>query len=620
MKLVKYKKEYYLLFKNDLEKKIPLLEVKKRFLMKAGYLNHLFPPDNYGLIYKNHFIFHSLDMNFDIFVACFDKYYNLISTPFLVPKNRIFIVPLKTKYVCELSCKSISIIKNDNLNKKIILLKNKFLCSIIRCIKLFFLIIILANIVFISFSCLASEQLNLLLGKDKTLDLGQAPLSIQISDPDIIDVNRVGMTNSIKLIPKQNGFTTLILQYSDGNEQHWNINVGKAQNSSNYEAPNYEENFSNLDIIAKPLRKINGISYLIRNGKVIIVGSIKTIPDFRKLVKIVSSKSTLFYPAYEINPYLEEQIYKILEGYLKLMGEKNLQILNRAGFLVVSGVSTNPAAKNKVWSFLSALLPNLNDHISLKTGDSSIVQINLEFLEVGKLKNNQVGTAWPGMHQPIVGNFNLGGNLLTEGFSNSTLQVAPLSILLKALKERNFARNIAKPVILTRSGEKAFFLAGGEVPIVSNIMQNNQQSSSVSFKPFGILFHVTPILQNDGAIWVQLDLEVSDVSDALSYQNIPGFVTRKLKTNIILKDENYVVLSGLIQTKHSKSISKLPLIGDLPIIGELFKSRKFKDDESELWIAISATKEEQSYSKMNEIYMNKLKNNSKNSLSFSLLD
>lgn len=620
MKLEKIKKKYYLLFKNKYDKKIPLLEVNKKYQMKVGFLNHLFPPDNYGLIYKNYLIFHTFSMNFDITVICFDKFYNLIISPFVVPKNCIFIVPFNTKYICEIPAEFTSYEICSNKNKRTYLVKNKFLYSIFKNIKFIFIAIILVNLALISFTCYANEQLNLILGKEKTLDLGQAPLSIQISDPDVIDVNRIGMTNSIKLIPKLNGFTSLVIQYPDGIEQQWNINIGKEKKFSNSPVVSYEENISSLDIVAKSLKKINGINYLIRNGKIVMIGKVKDLKDFRMLVKLISSKSNLFYPAYEINPQIEEEIFKILEGYLKLMGEKNLQIVNRAGFLAVTGVSTNPAAKNKAWSFLSALLPNLNDYISLKTGESSQIQINLEFLEVGKLKNLHAGASWPGMHQPIVGNFNLGSHLLTEGFSNSSLQIAPLSILLKALKERNFARNIAKPVILTRSGEKAFFLAGGEVPIISSQMQNNQQNNSVSFKPFGILFHVTPNLQTDGTIWVQLDLEVSDVSDVLSYQNIPGFVTRKLKTNIVLKDENYVVLSGLIQSKHSKSISKFPLIGDFPIIGELFKSRKFKDDESELWIAISATKEEQNYLKNKEIYMNNLKNNSKNSFSFNLLD
>jgi pilus assembly protein CpaC len=142
--------------------------------------------------------------------------------------------------------------------------------------------------------------------------------------------------------------------------------------------------------------------------------------------------------------------------------------------------------------------------------------------------------------------------------------------------------------VITRSGEKASFLAGGEVPVVSSIGNNVSSSPSVTFKPFGILFNVTPQAQLDGSIWLKLDLEVSQVSEALSYQNIPGFTTRKVSTNIILKEGNTAVLSGLVHNKDLKQVEKFPLLGSLPILGELFKSRKFQNQDTELWVAVTA--------------------------------
>jgi pilus assembly protein CpaC len=170
-----------------------------------------------------------------------------------------------------------------------------------------------------------------------------------------------------------------------------------------------------------------------------------------------------------------------------------------------------------------------------------------------------------------------------------------MEMLLKAIQQRSFSRNIAQPVVITRSGEKATFLAGGEVPIVAaaSATTNANQSATVTYKPFGILFNVTPVLQNDGSIWLKLELEVSDVSEYLSFQNVPGFVSRKINTNIILKDNNYALLSGLVQSKNSKNVDRFPILSNIPIIGEIFKSRRFKDDDSELWIAVSAMRSDQ---------------------------
>ncbi len=623
MKL-KYENSEYFLDKSWMnDERIPLICLKKTMLRKVGFLNHLFPPKNYGLLYIKNYFFHTIGMNFPIRICCFNNKLELCIAPFVVDKDKIFILPKHVKYTCELSLEILNFeYKKNSLYGDAFIIKNKLLIKLLKYSKLITCVLIFFSTLILSIDCFASEQLKLILGKEKTIDLVHSPLSIQIADPDLLEIQRIGYSNAVKLIPKQNGQTQLTVQYPDGNESHWEVTIGHKHSFKNndYVAEGMAENISNLDIVGKSLKKILGISYLVRNGKIIILGEIKTREEFRKLLNVVSAKPQLYYPAYHINNTIQEDIINILQGHLRLMGENNLKIVNRGGLFAVTGVASHPSAKNKAWNFLSALIPHLNDYISLTTGESSLIQINLEFLEVGKLKRLNAGVNWTGMQQPLVGNFNFGSSLFSEGLAKSNLQIAPLSILLKALQERSFARNIAKPVVLTRSGEKAFFLAGGEVPIVSQSVSLNQQNSSVSYKPFGVLFHVTPTLQADGSIWLQLDLEVSDVSETLSYQNLPGFITRKLKTNIILRDDNYVVLSGLVQSKNSKSVDKIPLLGSLPIIGELFKSRKFKEDESELWVAVSASKEELSANLLKENEYLKKKNISSNAFSFSLLD
>lgn len=623
MKLKFENNEYFLEKSFTKNTNIPLLLLKNAKVGKVGFLNHLFPPQNYGLLYKNFHLFHTIGMFFSIQVICFNKKLDLCFPPFLVEKNKIFLLPKEVKYVCEISAEVLYFDnKETKVENNVRIIENKGAIYFFKYLKYITYILVLLSFLFLSLGCFAAEQLKLTLGKEKTIDLIHSPLSIQIADPDLIEVQRIGYSNAIKLLPKQNGQTHITVQYPDGNESHWEVVIGSQSffRGSDVTHESSLENLSNLDIVGKSLKKIGGINYLIRGGKIIILGDIKTKEDFRKLLNVVSAKPQLYYPAYSINDIIREDIINILQGHLRLMGESNLKIINRGGLYAVTGVSSHPSAKNKVWAFLSALIPHLNDYISLTTGDSSLIQINLEFLEVGKLKRLNAGVNWTGMHQPLVGNFNFGNSLFSDGFGKSNLQIAPLNVLLKALQERSFARNIAKPVVLTRSGEKAFFLAGGEVPIVSTNISSNQQNISVSYKPFGVLFHVTPTIQADGSIWLHLDLEVSDVSETLSYQSIPGFITRKLKTNIILRDDNYVVLSGLVQSKNSKGVEKIPLLGSLPIIGELFKSRKFKEDESELWVAVSATKEDSSMNFLKESEYTKKKNMSLNSFSFSLLD
>lgn len=565
---------------------------------KTGLLNHYSLSHSEGIIYRNKYLFHTFGMNFPIGVICFNKNNNILCEPKIVMQNSLFIVPFETSYVAEINYLIIENFKINNIfkcrSKEIKIFRNNFLQIFTKFKKILILLIILISIIYV-FSINAQEHLRLKVGVDKTIDLGSPPQSIQISDPDILEIRRIGITNSIKLIPKQNGKALVTITYPEGIENNWEINIGKELGFMNAEMGSVnsivESQNDSLKVIARSLNNISGIRHQLKNGKIIIMGNIDSLEVFRKLVPIVAARPNLFFPIFKISKTVENAILQSIQSDMRLYGEKDLTILNKGGLYFLSGVPSSSAGKVRVWSFLSAIIPNIVDSTSNMTGDSSIVQINLEFLEVGKSERVEIGFQQPGVSAPLSGSINFSPSTLNSGIVQSTLQIAPLTTLLKALQGRSFARVLAKPVVITRSGEKATFLAGGEVPIVSSSTNSNTQTSSVNFKQFGILFQVTPVVQTNGSIWIKLDLEVSDVSDRLSYQNIPGFTTKKINTNIILKDENYAILSGLIQENNSKNVEKLPILGSIPIIGELFKSRLFKDNESELWVTISAVKE-----------------------------
>ncbi|MBX9838641.1 MAG: hypothetical protein K2X69_10060 [Silvanigrellaceae bacterium] len=490
-------------YENTEKNMVTLIIPKNHSARKVGLLNHVNLHPNEGLLYKNTNFFHTFGMFFPIGIICFDKSNKILAKPIIVPKNSLFIVPFKTKYIAEINKSIIDNIKDNHYPNKVLVYKNKIFLYLFKYLKHILFLNIFIFSFFLFMAAYADESLKLTLGREKTIDLGNAPQSIQNSDPDILDIQRVCLTNSIKLIPKQNGKVKLIVQYSGGIENIWNIQIGKEDNSfSSNLGDIYSENQNlSLQVMARPLNQIFGIKYQIKNGKIILLGHISDYESFRKLVVAVVSKPNVFFPAFSFSKEIEHVVFKSLQSDLKLFGERDLRILNKSGLYSLSGVPSSPIGKNKSWQFLSALIPNLIDSTSNMTGDSAIIQVNLEFLEVGKSEKIGVGFQQPGMNQAISGSLSFAPNLLSSGISQPTLQIAPLTSLLKALQERSYARNLAKPVVITRSGEKASFLAGGEVPVVSSSFNTNGQSSSVSYKPFGILFHVTPQFANR---WIYL--------------------------------------------------------------------------------------------------------------------
>lgn len=154
----------------------------------------------------------------------------------------------------------------------------------------------------------------------------------------------------------------------------------------------------------------------------------------------------------------------------------------------------------------------------------------------------------------------------------------------------NLAKNsgdallLAEPSLSARSGGEAEFLSGGEVPlpITSSLGQ-----STVEFKEFGIKLRIKPLADDRGNIIAEVETELSTVDSSLAVNGIPGFRTRKASTDVSLKDGQTLVISGLVNKEFSDDETALALLGDIPILGRLFKSENFRNAKSELVIFVT---------------------------------
>lgn len=143
---------------------------------------------------------------------------------------------------------------------------------------------------------------------------------------------------------------------------------------------------------------------------------------------------------------------------------------------------------------------------------------------------------------------------------------------------------LASPKLSARSGGKAKFLAGGQIPLPST---NSLGSTSVTFKDYGITLEVSPVADDDGNIQATVATEISNVDQTVTVDNIPGFLTRKTSTDITVKTGDVIAISGLINADAYKNFKKLPVLGDLPVLGALFRSEDFANNRSELVIFVA---------------------------------
>jgi len=144
---------------------------------------------------------------------------------------------------------------------------------------------------------------------------------------------------------------------------------------------------------------------------------------------------------------------------------------------------------------------------------------------------------------------------------------------------------LASPELSTRSGGEAKFLAGGQIPIVT---AGALGSTTVTYKDYGIKLNIKPVADDQSNISASITTEVSDIDPSFqAVQGNPGFLMRSTESEINVKSGQTIVISGLVDQRSSASVNKFPFLGDVPVLGALFKSEAFRNNRSDLVIFVT---------------------------------
>ncbi len=186
-------------------------------------------------------------------------------------------------------------------------------------------------------------------------------------------------------------------------------------------------------------------------------------------------------------------------------------------------------------------------------------------------------------------NTGLGGSTtdsIAAGFNNSRNLV---DTVIDALDQNGLINILAEPNLTAMSGETASFLAGGEFPII--IPSGSLGQTTVEFKQYGVSLAFTPVVLGDGRINMRVRPEVSQLSASGSVQisgiSIPALTTRRTETTVELGSGQSFAIGGLLQNSVNDTVNKVPGLGDLPVLGPLFRSTQFQHNESELIIIVT---------------------------------
>lgn len=205
------------------------------------------------------------------------------------------------------------------------------------------------------------------------------------------------------------------------------------------------------------------------------------------------------------------------------------------------------------------------DEVNLKP----LIRTRIIVAEVSRQRLTSLGLSWPDSYQAqVVPRFQAAQDW---------------SVVLNALEQNGSGRVLASPSLLSRSGDAAEFLAGGEIPL----RLTSYRSRQVTYKKYGINLQVTPRSDARGFIDVNLAVEVSHPDVSLSVEGLPAFKVNQIKTHFNVTRSQTIALGGLIRQEDSLAQQGLPGLSQLPVLGLLFASKDFRENRSELIILVT---------------------------------
>ena len=246
--------------------------------------------------------------------------------------------------------------------------------------------------------------------------------------------------------------------------------------------------------------------------------------------------------------------------------------------VILSGPVATPQEKTVLEAYARAH-PGIHLRLSLPEEKKTLLLYDLKIIEISRGESEQLGVRWPDAI-PAKGTY-AAGTGKAGAFSVGTDFEARLNLLMANGK----AKILTNPRLACESGGEAQFLAGGEIPIVII----TPETRTVEWKTYGIILKIHPTMAEGGKIRTQVNAEVSAVDHGSGTSDVPGFLTRRVSTLFSTPPGETVLLSGLVKSEMAKDVAKVPLLGQIPVIGELFKSRSFRENRTELAVFVTPT-------------------------------
>ncbi|MEN9314471.1 MAG: Type pilus biosis and competence protein pilQ precursor [Pseudomonadota bacterium] len=239
-----------------------------------------------------------------------------------------------------------------------------------------------------------------------------------------------------------------------------------------------------------------------------------------------------------------------------------------------------------------------------RIGFERMIAIDVRMVEIRRDRLESIGVRWNGsMNGPsfgVIGDLHRsdalrpGGNATgvapmdvrprIEPFATSLGIASSIGSMINLMVQNGEAVVLAEPSLSCRSGGSARFIAGGELPIPQTSGLGN---ATVAFKEYGVKFDVSPVASESGVIAARIATEISSINFDVLVKDVPGLTKRRAETEVNLREHETLVIAGLLTDESSRTVDRVPALGELPVLGGLFRSSAFRDRKTELVVFVT---------------------------------
>ncbi|MBM7115450.1 type II and III secretion system protein family protein [[Archangium] primigenium] len=420
-----------------------------------------------------------------------------------------------------------------------------------------------------------STSINLGVGTQKVLTVpGLTRMSL--GDQSVAEVRSLG-GSQILVMGNAEGKTSLLVWKSSGQRVTYLITVRKQD-------PNEV-----ISEIKRLLGEIEGVTVRQVGDRIYLDGQAYTSADAERIDQVVS-----LYPNVKsfvkVAPNAKKLVAQNLTAAYQKAGLRNVQVNVVGSTIFLEGSVESQQDLQKAELITKAVGEKVES--LLVVGIKRMILSEVQFVEIRRNGRDRYGIKYP---------TDISGNVAATTTINQSLFPSPFGTGTGALSitggaeyaigfqaNDGYGRLLAQPKLVCASGEKAEFLAGGEVPIPLI----TQSQFTVEYKPYGVILNLRPTADRNGNIQTEIEAEASEIDTSVAVSiggsaAIPGFRTRKVKTNVTVRHGETIVLSGVFSHDEQKAVSKIPGLGHIPVIGELFKNRAFDSTKRELVIFVT---------------------------------